>query len=150
MYTKGLRRKSIDTDLTLLDCIQTVCPPFSPLFSDFFPYILGFLRRLPVIGNILSAPGIARVCLFFYLFKQNPGEKNVRARVACCILDMWTRKPKGIGGRDFSFRPVPVPCSLSLSIYLSPFMGTKQQQHSSFLRPEIHEMTSSNQPSWTE
>ncbi|KAG0046064.1 Golgi Transport [Gryganskiella cystojenkinii] len=34
---------------------------FINLFGDFFPVILGFLRRLPVIGNILSAPGIAKV-----------------------------------------------------------------------------------------
>ncbi|GJJ75926.1 hypothetical protein EMPS_08284 [Entomortierella parvispora] len=33
---------------------------FINLFGDFFPVILGFLRRLPVIGNILSAPGISQ------------------------------------------------------------------------------------------
>lgn len=34
-----------------------------PHFSDFFPVIIGFLRRLPVIGNILSAPGISKVSI---------------------------------------------------------------------------------------
>ncbi|KAF9168424.1 Golgi Transport [Actinomortierella ambigua] len=34
---------------------------FINLFGDFFPVVIGFLRRLPVIGNILSAPGIAKV-----------------------------------------------------------------------------------------
>ncbi|KAF9936524.1 Golgi Transport [Mortierella antarctica] len=34
---------------------------FINLFGDFFPVIIGFLRRLPVIGNILSAPGISKV-----------------------------------------------------------------------------------------
>ncbi|KAG0378780.1 MAG: vesicle transport protein [Linnemannia gamsii] len=34
---------------------------FINLFGDFFPVIVGFLRRLPVIGNILSAPGISKI-----------------------------------------------------------------------------------------
>ncbi|KAF9929532.1 Golgi Transport [Modicella reniformis] len=34
---------------------------FINLFGDFFPVIIGFLRKLPVIGNILSAPGISKI-----------------------------------------------------------------------------------------
>ncbi|SNX87966.1 probable GOT1 - Membrane protein required for ER to Golgi transport [Melanopsichium pennsylvanicum] len=34
---------------------------FLNLFGDFFPVILNFLRQLPVIGNILSLPGVAAV-----------------------------------------------------------------------------------------
>ncbi|CAH1757919.1 16873_t:CDS:2 [Entrophospora sp. SA101] len=30
------------------------------LFGDFFPVIVRVLRRIPLIGNILSAPGIAQ------------------------------------------------------------------------------------------
>lgn len=37
---------------------------FINLFGDFFPVVVGFLRRLPVIGNVLSAPGISKVCIF--------------------------------------------------------------------------------------
>lgn len=31
------------------------------VYRDFFPVILNFLRQLPVIGNILSLPGVANV-----------------------------------------------------------------------------------------
>lgn len=31
--------------------------------SDFFPVIFGFLRRLPIIGPILSNPNVSRVSL---------------------------------------------------------------------------------------
>jgi len=31
---------------------------FINLFGDFFPIVLAFLRRLPVIGTVLSLPGI--------------------------------------------------------------------------------------------
>ncbi|CCF48765.1 hypothetical protein NDA18_001558 [Ustilago nuda] len=31
---------------------------FLNLFGDFFPVILSFLRQLPVIGNVLSLPGV--------------------------------------------------------------------------------------------
>ncbi|KAF9578980.1 Golgi Transport [Lunasporangiospora selenospora] len=34
---------------------------FINLFGDFFPVIISFLRRLPIIGNILSAPGVSKV-----------------------------------------------------------------------------------------
>ncbi|KAF9372135.1 Golgi Transport [Podila verticillata] len=34
---------------------------FINLFGDFFPVVIGFLRRLPVIGNVLSAPGISKI-----------------------------------------------------------------------------------------
>ncbi|KAF9174255.1 Golgi Transport [Mortierella sp. AD010] len=34
---------------------------FINLFGDFFPEIVGVLRRLPVIGNVLSAPGISKI-----------------------------------------------------------------------------------------
>ncbi len=34
---------------------------FLNLFGDFFPVILNFLRQLPVIGNVLSLPGVANV-----------------------------------------------------------------------------------------
>ncbi|KNC79571.1 hypothetical protein SARC_08032 [Sphaeroforma arctica JP610] len=32
---------------------------FINLFGDFFPTIVTFLRRLPIIGNILNMPGIS-------------------------------------------------------------------------------------------
>ncbi|KXS22307.1 Got1-domain-containing protein [Gonapodya prolifera JEL478] len=32
---------------------------FVNLFGDFFPVVLNFLRRLPVIGTILNLPGIS-------------------------------------------------------------------------------------------
>ncbi|CBQ71475.1 probable GOT1-Membrane protein required for ER to Golgi transport [Sporisorium reilianum SRZ2] len=34
---------------------------FLNLFGDFFPVILSFLRQLPIIGNVLSMPGVANV-----------------------------------------------------------------------------------------
>ncbi|KAG2174025.1 hypothetical protein INT44_000139 [Umbelopsis vinacea] len=34
---------------------------FLNLFGDFFPVIFGFLKRMPVIGTILSHPAISRV-----------------------------------------------------------------------------------------
>ncbi|KAM3581993.1 Golgi Transport [Umbelopsis sp. WA50703] len=33
---------------------------FLNLFGDFFPVIFGFLRRLPIIGAILSHPAVSR------------------------------------------------------------------------------------------
>jgi hypothetical protein len=30
-------------------------------FSDFFPVVFGFLKRLPIIGPILSHPALSRV-----------------------------------------------------------------------------------------
>ncbi|KAF0364793.1 Got1-domain-containing protein [Gigaspora margarita] len=32
---------------------------FLNLFGDFFPVIVSFLRKLPVIGSLLNAPGIS-------------------------------------------------------------------------------------------
>ena len=32
------------------------------IFSGFFPVVINFLRRVPVIGNILNLPGISMVC----------------------------------------------------------------------------------------
>jgi len=32
------------------------------VFSGFFPVVINFLRRVPVIGNILNFPGISQVC----------------------------------------------------------------------------------------
>jgi len=34
---------------------------FMNLFGDFFPIVLAFLRRLPIIGSILSMPGVRNV-----------------------------------------------------------------------------------------
>ncbi|GAB5589344.1 Golgi Transport [Umbelopsis nana] len=34
---------------------------FLNLFGDFFPVIFGFLKRLPIIGTILSHPAISRM-----------------------------------------------------------------------------------------
>lgn len=36
------------------------------VYSDFFPVVFGFLKRLPVIGPILSHPALARVRYFDY------------------------------------------------------------------------------------
>lgn len=33
---------------------------FINLFGDFFPVVLGFLRKLPVIGTVLNLPGISQ------------------------------------------------------------------------------------------
>ncbi|RUS21875.1 Got1-like family protein, partial [Endogone sp. FLAS-F59071] len=41
-------------------CVETF--GFLNLFGDFFPVIFSFLRRVPVIGPILSNPTISRVC----------------------------------------------------------------------------------------
>ncbi|XP_039257168.1 vesicle transport protein GOT1B-like [Styela clava] len=35
---------------------------FFLLFSGFFPVIINFLRRLPIIGNILAIPVINKLC----------------------------------------------------------------------------------------
>ncbi|KAI8911510.1 vesicle transport protein [Gorgonomyces haynaldii] len=34
---------------------------FMNLFGDFFPVVVGFLRKLPFIGPVLSLPGIAQL-----------------------------------------------------------------------------------------
>ncbi|KAI9139276.1 vesicle transport protein [Paraphysoderma sedebokerense] len=34
---------------------------FVNLFGDFFPVVISFLRRLPVIGNFLNLPGVSKV-----------------------------------------------------------------------------------------
>ncbi|KAJ3358370.1 hypothetical protein AMAG_16570 [Allomyces macrogynus ATCC 38327] len=34
---------------------------FINLFGDFFPVVVAFLRRVPVIGPVLSAPGVTHV-----------------------------------------------------------------------------------------
>lgn len=41
---------------------------FINLFGDFFPALIGFLRRLPVIGTILNLPPVAKVSLFEFTF----------------------------------------------------------------------------------
>lgn len=40
---------------------------FINLFGDFFPIVLSFLRRVPILGNILCTPPIKQVCLFFFV-----------------------------------------------------------------------------------
>lgn len=40
---------------------------FVNLFGDFFPVVVGFLRRMPVVGNVLSLPGVKMVsCILVY------------------------------------------------------------------------------------
>ncbi|RKO97928.1 hypothetical protein CXG81DRAFT_14398 [Caulochytrium protostelioides] len=34
---------------------------FINLFGDFFPVVVGFLRRMPFIGNVLNLPGVSHV-----------------------------------------------------------------------------------------
>ncbi|KND04625.1 uncharacterized protein SPPG_00342 [Spizellomyces punctatus DAOM BR117] len=34
---------------------------FVNLFGDFFPVVIGFLRKMPVIGSVLNTPGISHV-----------------------------------------------------------------------------------------
>ncbi|KAJ8661123.1 hypothetical protein O0I10_003346 [Lichtheimia ornata] len=36
------------------------------LFGDFFPLVFAFLRRLPIIGSVLSHPGLTNVFDRFY------------------------------------------------------------------------------------
>lgn len=36
---------------------------FIVIFSDFFPVLVAFLRKIPVIGDFLNAPGVAQVHL---------------------------------------------------------------------------------------
>ncbi|KAI8051477.1 hypothetical protein BDF22DRAFT_73186 [Syncephalis plumigaleata] len=31
---------------------------FINLFADFFPYLIGLMRRLPIIGTVLNMPGL--------------------------------------------------------------------------------------------
>ncbi|KAF9114051.1 mo25 protein, partial [Mortierella sp. AM989] len=52
---------------------------FINLFGDFFPVIIGFLRRLPVIGNVLSAPGISKIYSMNF-FKSKPKTPHELAR----------------------------------------------------------------------
>ena len=42
---------------------------FINLFGDFFPVAISFIRRLPLIGSLLNAPGISHV--FFTFFFNN-------------------------------------------------------------------------------
>lgn len=35
------------------------------MYRDFFPVILSFMRRLPIIGTILNLPGIRQACSSF-------------------------------------------------------------------------------------
>lgn len=37
---------------------------FINLFGDFFPVVVGFLRKLPIIGSLLSLPGVSQVLLY--------------------------------------------------------------------------------------
>lgn len=34
---------------------------FVNLFGDFFPYLVGFARRLPVVGPLMNLPGVRNV-----------------------------------------------------------------------------------------
>ena len=45
------------------------CYGFVVLFSGFFPVAINFLRRIPVIGQILNLPGISTVSWGFTLLK---------------------------------------------------------------------------------
>ena len=47
------------TDLTEITSLSHTCT--FGVHSDFFPVILSFLRQLPVIGNVLSLPGVGDV-----------------------------------------------------------------------------------------
>ncbi|CDH51832.1 got1-domain-containing protein [Lichtheimia corymbifera JMRC:FSU:9682] len=38
------------------------------LFGDFFPLVFAFLRRLPIIGSVLSHPGLTSVRMVFDRF----------------------------------------------------------------------------------
>jgi len=48
---------------------------FILLFSGFFPFVISFLRRVPLIGSILNFPGISKVSteLFWYLVNKLMG-----------------------------------------------------------------------------
>lgn len=57
---KGMVKKSISQMFfqSLIIVLFVITPP-----SDFFPVIFGFLKRMPVIGTILSHPAISRVSM---------------------------------------------------------------------------------------
>jgi Got1/Sft2-like family len=40
---------------------------FVNLFGDFFPIAISFLRRLPVVGNLLSIPPVKQVRIYVYI-----------------------------------------------------------------------------------
>jgi len=71
-------------------CVETY--GFWLLFSGFFPVVLGFLRRLPVLGRVLDLPVLKTVRLCLMLLHQHvvtvPG-------LCCCALALhfatWAR-----------------------------------------------------------
>ena len=57
----------LNSTLELLTNIFCIC-----FFSGFFPVVINFLRRVPIIGNILNFPGISLVCKQIHAFRVLP------------------------------------------------------------------------------
>lgn len=70
--------------LTQLTCLFPCVSDVLATHSDFFPVILSFLRQLPVIGNILSLPGVANVSSTYAFNLHNLRSRNHRLIILLC------------------------------------------------------------------
>ena len=62
-------------------CVETY--GFWLLFSGFFPVVLGFLRRLPVLGHVLDLPLLKTVRLCLVLLHQHNVMVPTRTLLLC-------------------------------------------------------------------